>query len=105
MRTTHNRTKFVTAAFAAIAGAAILTGCQSPFSSAKPDFEALESYLIDELNDDYSAISRQVSSVECPLQADTVKSGGLVAVHSRSRGLCRARAGGGQGRGPRVQNT
>jgi hypothetical protein len=75
MHTIHSRKKFVTAAFAAIAGAVALTGCQSPFSSAAPDYEALESYITDELNDDYSQLSRQVSGVDCPRQADTVKSG------------------------------
>ena len=75
MHTTNTRKKFVTAAFVAIAGAVALTGCQSPFSSAEPDYEALESYITDEISDDYSQIGRQASGVDCPRQADTVTSG------------------------------
>ena len=75
MHTTNSRKKFVTAAFVAIAGAVALTGCQSPFSSAEPDYEALESYITDEISDDYSQIGRQASGVDCPRQADTVTSG------------------------------
>jgi hypothetical protein len=76
MHINNSRKKFVTAAFAAIAGAVALTGCQSPFTSAEPDYEALESYISDEVNGDFSSqISREVSGVDCPRQADTVTSG------------------------------
>ncbi|HZN83430.1 MAG TPA: DUF4333 domain-containing protein [Mycobacterium sp.] len=76
MHINNSRKKFVTAAFAAIAGAVALTGCQSPFTSAEPDYEALESYVFDEVNGDFpSQISREVSGVDCPRQADTVTSG------------------------------
>jgi Domain of unknown function (DUF4333) len=76
MHINNSRKKFVAAAFAAIAGAVGLTGCQSPFTSAEPDYEALESYISDEINDDYSSlIGHQVSGVDCPRQADTVTSG------------------------------
>jgi hypothetical protein len=76
MHINNSRKKFVTAAFAAIAGAVALTGCQSPFTSAEPDYDALESYIADEVNGDFSSqISREVSGVDCPRQADTVTSG------------------------------
>jgi hypothetical protein len=76
MHINNSRKKFVTAVFAAVAGAVALTGCQSPFTSAEPDYEALESYISDEVNGDFSSqISREVSGVDCPRQADTVTSG------------------------------
>jgi hypothetical protein len=75
MHINNSRKKFVTAAFAAIAGAVALTGCQSPFTSAEPDYEALESYITDELNDRYPLISHHLSGVDCPRQADPLKSG------------------------------
>ena len=69
-------TKFVTAAFAALAGAAILTGCQSPFASPEPDYEGLENYISDELNDRYPpVIATHLSGVECPRQAEALKPG------------------------------
>jgi Domain of unknown function (DUF4333) len=76
MHTTHSRKKVVTTAVAAIAGLAALTSCQFSFSSGGPDYELLESAITDELNEIYpKKISHEASSVDCPRQADTPKSG------------------------------
>jgi hypothetical protein len=76
MHTTNSRKTFITASFAVIAGAVALTGCQSPFSGAAPDHEALESYISDELAERYPPqIARYAMSVDCPRQADPLKPG------------------------------
>ncbi len=52
-----------------------LSSCSFNFSAGGPDYEKLESGITDELNAAYSKMSRQVSSVDCPRQANTPKAG------------------------------
>ncbi|MDZ4264704.1 MAG: DUF4333 domain-containing protein [Mycobacterium sp.] len=55
--------------------APLAAGCQFSFSSGGPDYEKLETAIADELNTQYSAISRQVSAVECPRPSTPPKAG------------------------------
>lgn len=78
MHTFNIRKKFVTTAVTAIAGVAALTSCQ--YSSPSPDFESLESQIVQGLNEDLAAhpakIAADVSSVDCP-QAQAPKTGDM----------------------------
>lgn len=53
----------------------MLSGCQFSMSAGGPDYAKLESAIADELNGEYKALSRQVSSVECPRPAEVPKAG------------------------------
>lgn len=55
--------------------APVIAGCQFSFSSGGPDYKKLESAITDELNKEYSPMSRQVSSVECPRPSGSPKAG------------------------------
>ncbi|MCB0949089.1 MAG: DUF4333 domain-containing protein [Mycobacterium sp.] len=53
----------------------VVAGCQFSFSSGGPDYKKLESAITDELNKQYSSMSEQVSSVECPRPSSSPKAG------------------------------
>ena len=55
--------------------APVVAGCQFSFSAGGPDYEKLETAIADELNTQYSAISRQVDKVECPRPSESPKAG------------------------------
>ncbi|WP_370333849.1 DUF4333 domain-containing protein [Mycolicibacterium hippocampi] len=55
--------------------APVAAGCQFSFSTGGPDYEKLETAIADELNTQYSAISRQVDTVECPRPSESPKAG------------------------------
>ncbi len=50
----------------ALAAAPAIASCHVSVSAGGPDFTKLETAITDELNKSYTAISRRVSSVECP---------------------------------------
>lgn len=52
-----------------------LAGCQFTASAGGLDYEKLQDAITAELNGSYSGISRQVSSVDCPRQSETPKTG------------------------------
>ncbi|MCH9735311.1 MAG: DUF4333 domain-containing protein [Actinomycetia bacterium] len=53
----------------------VAAGCQFSLSSGGPDYKKLESAIADELNKQYSPMSRQVSEVECPRPPGSPKAG------------------------------
>ncbi|GJF09985.1 hypothetical protein NGTWS0302_35520 [Mycolicibacterium cyprinidarum] len=53
----------------------VAAGCQFSFSSGGPDYKKLETAIADELNKQYSPMSREVSTVECPRPSDPPKTG------------------------------
>jgi hypothetical protein len=53
----------------------VAAGCQFSFSSGGPDYKKLETAIADELNKQYSPMSRQVSAVECPRPSGSPKAG------------------------------
>lgn len=55
--------------------APVVAGCQFSFSAGGPDYEKLETAIADELNTQYSAIDRQVDTVECPRPSESPKAG------------------------------
>lgn len=55
--------------------APVAAGCQFSFSSGGPDYKKLEAAIADELDEQYSSMSRQVSSVECPRPPNPPKAG------------------------------
>ncbi|MCP9274326.1 DUF4333 domain-containing protein [Mycolicibacterium arenosum] len=55
--------------------APVLASCSFSFSAGGPDYEKLENGIADELNSQYSAITQEVSGVECPRQQDRPKTG------------------------------
>ncbi|HEY9267170.1 MAG TPA: DUF4333 domain-containing protein [Mycobacterium sp.] len=53
----------------------LVAGCQFSFSSGGPDYGKLETAIADELNTQYTAISRRVTAVECPRPSSPPKAG------------------------------
>lgn len=54
---------------------ALLAGCAFSFSAGGPNYDKLETAIADELNTQYSKISREVSGVDCPRPQNTPKTG------------------------------
>ena len=54
---------------ALLLAASALSGCQVSVGSGGLDYDKLEGAITTELNNNYTAISRQVAGVDCPRQA------------------------------------
>lgn len=60
---------------ALLLAASALSGCQVSVGSGGLDYDKLEGAITTELNNNYTAISRQVAGVDCPRQATAPKAG------------------------------
>ena len=58
---------------AALTAVAAIAGCS--FSFGGPDYQKLSSQITDELNKSYSSLGHKVTSVDCPKQDPTPKTG------------------------------